>query len=391
MAIENLYPNEIIAVEAEHPIAKHSQSTQVIYITTIALFFLVLVSLPFIKVDISVNSMGVLRPAVEISRIRIPVSGKVSAVLVSLNDRVTKGQTLLVLDSTVLVQKKDLQKREIAMDAAFKEDLELLLSENVFPSGIKTSFYRQSYLEYQRKMRECEIHFAKAESHYRRQVKLHDEKVIADAEFENDRFEYDNSGNNLKILKQTQRSVWQTDLLKYQREIAERETQLKLIARELKDLEIKASINGTLESLESAHVGDPVFANQEVGQISPDTTLVAELLIDPSDIGLLRDNMVTKLQITAFNYNQWGVVSGKVVQISSDIHLVNERPVFKITCSMDRTFLELQNGYKGYLKKGMTLQASFVITERSLWQLLYDNADNWLNPNINKGLENGRL
>jgi HlyD family secretion protein len=29
----------------------------------------------------------------------------------------------------------------------------------------------------------------------------------------------------------------------------------------------------------------------------------------------------------------------------------------------------------------MTLQARFSIAERSLWQLLYDKADDWLNPN----------
>ena len=40
----------------------------------------------------------------------------------------------------------------------------------------------------------------------------------------------------------------------------------------------------------------------------------------------------------------------------------------------------LKNGYSRPLKKGMTLQARFVITKRSLWQLVYDKIDNWLNP-----------
>jgi len=33
-------------------------------------------------------------------------------------------------------------------------------------------------------------------------------------------------------------------------------------------------------------------------------------------------------------------------------------------------------------KKGMTLQARFIVTKRSLWQLLYDKVDDWANPNI---------
>ena len=39
-----------------------------------------------------------------------------------------------------------------------------------------------------------------------------------------------------------------------------------------------------------------------------------------------------------------------------------------------------KNGYKGDISKGMTLTARFLIANRSLWQLLYDKVDNWLNP-----------
>jgi len=41
-------------------------------------------------------------------------------------------------------------------------------------------------------------------------------------------------------------------------------------------------------------------------------------------------------------------------------------------CSLGQKFLELKNGYPGKLNKGMTLQARFVVTRRSLWQLIYD-------------------
>ena len=37
---------------------------------------------------------------------------------------------------------------------------------------------------------------------------------------------------------------------------------------------------------------------------------------------------------------------------------------------------------KGKLKKGMTLQAYFNVARRSLYQLLYDKIDNWLNPQV---------
>ncbi len=88
------------------------------------------------------------------------------------------------------------------------------------------------------------------------------------------------------------------------------------------------------------------------------------------------------MQISAFNYNQWGLLTGKIIEISNDIQLVKEQPIFKVKCALDQDFLKLKNGYPAKFKKGMTLHARFMVTKRSLWQLLYDKVDDWVNPNI---------
>jgi HlyD family secretion protein len=56
------------------------------------------------------------------------------------------------------------------------------------------------------------------------------------------------------------------------------------------------------------------------------------------------------------------------------------QPLFRVHCSRDPTYVELENGFRGDFKKGMTLQARFIIARRSLFQLLYDKAEDWLNP-----------
>jgi HlyD family secretion protein len=91
--------------------------------------------------------------------------------------------------------------------------------------------------------------------------------------------------------------------------------------------------------------------------------------------------MPVRFQVNAFNYNQWGLAYGKITALPNDIQIVDGKPVFKVKCSLDLEYLELKNGYKGYLKKGMTLQAHFIVTQRTLWQLLYDKIDDWMNPN----------
>jgi multidrug efflux pump subunit AcrA (membrane-fusion protein) len=131
------------------------------------------------------------------------------------------------------------------------------------------------------------------------------------------------------------------------------------------------------------YAGSMVFANQELGQISPDTCLLVVAYVQPNDIGFIKKDMDVRLQVDAFNYNQWGMATGKVTEVPQDIKVVDNKPVFEVRCSLDKDFLQLKSGYKGLLKKGMTLQARFIITKRSLWQLLYDKVDDWVNPNLN--------
>jgi HlyD family secretion protein len=90
--------------------------------------------------------------------------------------------------------------------------------------------------------------------------------------------------------------------------------------------------------------------------------------------------MPVRFQVDAFNYNEWGIAKGKVLSIDNDFTLVENQPVFKVKCSFAGTELHTRTGVKGRLKKGMTFQARFILTKRSLFQLLYDKADDWINP-----------
>jgi HlyD family secretion protein len=117
-----------------------------------------------------------------------------------------------------------------------------------------------------------------------------------------------------------------------------------------------------------------------VAVISPENSLIAEVIVPAKHIGMLFIGMPVKIQMDAFDYNQWGMVSGRITGISDDYHLVNNAPVFKVKCTLDTPFLRLKNGTTGLIKKGMTLNARFIIASRTLFQLLYQKSDDWLNP-----------
>ncbi len=143
---------------------------------------------------------------------------------------------------------------------------------------------------------------------------------------------------------------------------------------------VTAPINGTLLNIKPQELGSFITLGTHFGQISPDTKLLVECYVNPSDIGLLSKDTRINFQIDAYNYNQWGMATGKIIEIGKDIELLDKRLVFKVRCKMDQKYLELKNGFKGNLKKGMTLNANFELTERSLFDLLNDKMDDWVNP-----------
>ena len=52
---------------------------------------------------------------------------------------------------------------------------------------------------------------------------------------------------------------------------------------------------------------------------------------------------------------------------------------------MERDYLQLKSGRVGKLKKGMTVSAHFMVTRRSLFDLLYQKIDDWANPKQYEG------
>jgi HlyD family secretion protein len=97
-------------------------------------------------------------------------------------------------------------------------------------------------------------------------------------------------------------------------------------------------------------------------------------------MGLLKKGMKVTYQIDALNYNDWGFAYGEISEIANDFEVIDKQSVFRVKCRLDTRALKLKNGYTTTLKKGMTLRARFIVTERSLYQLLYDKVDDWLNP-----------
>ena len=102
---------------------------------------------------------------------------------------------------------------------------------------------------------------------------------------------------------------------------------------------IKAPISGTLLNVKGIEKGSFVQNGIQLAEISPKSDLIVECYINPIDIGLLKKENKVNFQVSAFNYNQWGLANGKIEEIGNDVQMINNTPMFKVLCSLDQDFL----------------------------------------------------
>lgn len=173
---------------------------------------------------------------------------------------------------------------------------------------------------------------------------------------------------------------WEAKHADYQQTLEELQSTQKQLTNSRGNNVLVAPAAGTLLEVVGLNTNGFVQAGQPIAKLSPDSNLMVECYVAPTDIGYLEPGKKVAFKIDAYNYNQWGLAHGTVNSISDDIELIDGKPVFTLRCQIDTPTLRLKNGVEGTLKKGMTLTAQFVLTRRSLFDLLYDNLDDWLNP-----------
>ncbi|MBO9154179.1 HlyD family secretion protein [Chitinophaga sp. GCM10012297] len=374
-----LFPVEVIEHSAMTWLSRVQVRTQVIYTTVLLAVLLSLLALPFIKVDVSVKSAGIIRPVTEKNELRSLVAGTIEEVLVRDGQHVEKGQLILRLQEDISNSKLSQTSFELQQRSAYIADLTKLAAGG--GSGLQTSLYQQQYSRFVSSLSEQQATTRKLESDLEMYKKLFADKVIAEKELRDKQYEYDKSMAMYRSAVQQQRSAWQEELSRYKMESNRLQADAQQLEKQKEWNLIKAPVSGTLQQFTGKYSGGYLQVGEMIGTISPDSNLVAECLVSPKDIGYLRTGMPVKFQVDAFNYNEWGTVDGVVETVGNDFTLADDQPVFKVRCRFFKTDVQTASGVKGQLKKGMTLQARFILTKRSLFQLLYDKTDDWMNPN----------
>ena len=305
--MKQIFPKEIIENTTEVHQFKHSTKSKIIYLILLLAFIGIFILLPYLKVEIYSSARGIIKPNKDRIDLNVINSGRIIFSGVKNNKKVKKGDTLLVIDNNGIDDRIDLSIYQLDETNLFLIDLSVLLGlKSIQINKLKSLKYKRVYLQYSQKMSGHEVKLIKVKRDFERHSTLFEKGVISTSEFENKKFEYDMARNEIKQFRKQQLNIWQTDFTQYQNQIKEIRSNEEQLLKSKTQFIVTAPINGTLLNIKPQEHGSFITIGTQLGEISPDTDLLVECYINPSDIGLLKQSNKISFQVDAFNYNQWG-------------------------------------------------------------------------------------
>ena len=381
-----LIPFSLSNYTLENYLIKITSGSKIIYWIIIGIVVFGIAILPFIYVDVSVLARGYFQSEIEKQIIYIPFQGKIIFSSIKNGNPINKGDTLLIIDSETIRAQQTALKQRITENDASISDLEKLTGTDTASIqldhlGLITKRYNaelanlkiQHFIQFQK--------YRKKKTEHERNEVLFNQQIIPKSDYENSLFLLSTEKDNLNQILLYQKSLWQNDLAIRKNDAVKLLADSEQYVEELNNRIVLAPISGDIIQSSDIQSGSIVSPGQKIAEISPAGDLIATCFVKPADIGLLHESQKVRIQVDAFNYNEWGMLEGRIIDISDDMIVENgSTAYFRIKCKPDCTFLSLKDGHKASVKKGMSLNARIVVIRRSLFNLLFDKVAKWVNP-----------
>ena len=140
---------------------------------------------------------------------------------------------------------------------------------------------------------------------------------------------YNISVKREKLIHDQFHKKWQAEFSRLENENKDLSSSLSQLSVDQQQYVIKAPISGTIIQYAGLMRGNFIVPNQIIAKISAISDLLVECYVSPDDIGYLQIGTKVRFQFDAYNYNQWGLANGEIVEISSDILYENDQSVLR--------------------------------------------------------------
>lgn len=380
-----IYPEQIADYDAHAHYARHHSRGRTIYLILLAGIVASLATLPWIRVEIGIRAAGMIRPETDALTLLSPAGGIVERFPFGENSRIAEGDTIAVIRPEPLHE--ELKRLEVRYGRVRDRlsDLGVLMKrlpgEMLTPGKLRSEEYLHALFESVKREELANRKVRARQREYERIRRLVERQMDSPNRLEEAEYSLRRAVLEEEILHRGQYRKWSEEKERLDRESGELGSLIRDLERQLEERVITAPVQGSLQSLAAVGEGSYITSGQTVARISPDSEVLAELHIPPDRIGLIRNGMPVRIRVDSFDHREWGILTGTVTDISDDILPGSGRSHFTVLCRLDRTWLELPGGFRGDLRKGMTLHARLIVSERSLARLLFDRVEDWLNPN----------
>ncbi len=363
-------------------LASRSSSGGAVYAVLLALVAAGMASLPLVQVPVTVRSVGTLRPLTEKQDVRAAVAGLVRSVHARDGAHVRAGEVLVVLDGEAASAERARLTSAVDDESETLADLALLLApgEGELPpvTAVRTARYQAVLRQLRGELRDAELVASHARRELTRVESLRARGFATAADVDARRVELSRAGVARKGVLARARATWEADAEHATERLADLRAQLERQRLEARAMDIRSPTAGSLELVRVLAPGSAVQAGDVIAIVSPHQPLIAEFLLPPRDVGLVRVGSAVTVRVDALRSREWGRVPARVVSISDDAIVVDGRAAFRVRCTLDARQLVARSGRRFALRKGLTLVGSFHVGRRTLLQLVREDGRAWL-------------
>lgn len=361
---------------------------------------------------------GRLIPKGEVYKVQSRVQGEVISLSVKEGQRVTKGQVIAKLDDQLakgeverlqeqlsnyrlqLLQSQEMMYRlqseaqnKQAIAQAEIESQRAAMQQAVTMASTQQQLVNQLQTEqraYERRLNRlrpllsagaiAEEHLFEVEQAVRdrQQAMTRSQGELSNALQEADRLQaeltkYQAEARQRKLEAEQRLQQLKLEVTQIQANIQESESLLRAARTRQQDMVLQASTSGTISTLHLHNIGEVADAGETIAEIAPDgAPLVLSAALPNSEAGSVRLGMPVQLRFDAFPYQDYGIVSGKVLSISPDV-VIDERlgAVYRVEIGLDRTQIN-RDQQTFQLKAGQTASAEILIQKQRIIDVLLE-------------------
>lgn len=165
-----------------------------------------------------------------------------------------------------------------------------------------------------------------------------------------------------------------TQLVTARRELHVVEEELKKAQEKLRLSTIVAPIDGTVQGLAVHTVGGVVTSAQALMMVVPDQTSVeVEAWVENKDIGFVYPGQDAEIKVDTFNFQKYGVLEAKLVEVGSDAIDDKERGlIYRVLLRTKEDKFHLANGRDVPLTPGMAVTAEIKTRQKRIIEYFTD-------------------